>query len=125
MLGFDSQMEIGRKLRELRSARNLTQGDIEQRTGLLRCYTSNVENCRITPSLATIEKYAQALEMPLYRIFCDEDPSEKPIILKASLDFEKTEDGRAQTKAFAAAWKKLGRKDRRLLVAIAEILVRS
>jgi transcriptional regulator with XRE-family HTH domain len=65
MLGFDSQMEIGRKLRELRSARNLTQGDIEQRTGLLRCYTSNVENCRITPSLATIEKYAQALETEL------------------------------------------------------------
>jgi transcriptional regulator with XRE-family HTH domain len=118
-------MEIGPKLRELRKARNLTQGDIEQHTGLLRSYTANVENCRITPSLATIEKYARAFEVPLYRIFCDDDLKERPIILKVSLDFEKTEDGRAQTKAFAAAWKKLNRKNRRLLVAIAEILVRS
>jgi hypothetical protein len=31
-------MIIGDRLRELREAKNLSQGDIEKRTGLLRCF---------------------------------------------------------------------------------------
>src|ERR1700693_5905996 len=116
-------MEIGRKLRELRTARKLTQDDIEKRTGLLRQYTSQVENGRVTPGLKTVEKYARALEIPLYRIFCDEEAREKPILLKAELDFEKTEEGLTQMKAFAAAWSRLNERDRRLLGVIARILV--
>jgi hypothetical protein len=37
-------MLIGQRLRELREAKKLSQGDIEKRTGLLRCYTSRVAN---------------------------------------------------------------------------------
>jgi transcriptional regulator with XRE-family HTH domain len=62
-------MEIGRKLRELRVAENLSQGDIERRTGLLPAYTSRVENGHTTPSIATLEKYARALDIPLYTLF--------------------------------------------------------
>lgn len=62
-------MDIGRKLRELRLAENLSQGEIEKRTGLLRAYTSRVENGHSTPSIATLEKYARALEIPLYALF--------------------------------------------------------
>jgi transcriptional regulator with XRE-family HTH domain len=64
-------MEIGRTLRELRIAENLSQGDIQRRTGLLRAYTSRVENGRTSPSIATLEKYARALDVPLYTLFCD------------------------------------------------------
>lgn len=53
----------------------LTQGDIEQRAGLLRCYTSRVENGHTVPSLETIEKIARALNIPLYQVFYD---GEKP-----------------------------------------------
>jgi transcriptional regulator with XRE-family HTH domain len=66
-------MEIGRKLKKLREDRNLSQGDIEKRTGLLRCYTSRVENGYTVPSVDTLEKYARALEVPLYRFFTDEE----------------------------------------------------
>ena len=62
-------MNIGRKLRELRIAENLSQGDIEERTGLLRAYTSRVEHGHTTPSIATLEKYATALDVPLYTLF--------------------------------------------------------
>ena len=62
-------MNIGRKLRELRIAENLSQGDIEERTGLLRAYTSRVENGHTSPSIATLEKYATALDVPLYTLF--------------------------------------------------------
>ncbi len=68
-------MLIGERIRVLRERRGLTQGDIEERTGLLRCYTSRVENGHTVPSLETIEKIARALEMPLYQVFYD---GEKP-----------------------------------------------
>jgi transcriptional regulator with XRE-family HTH domain len=64
-------MQIGLKLRELRIAKNLSQGDIEMRTGLLRSYTSRVEHGMTTPTIQTLEKYANALKVPLYTFFHD------------------------------------------------------
>jgi len=79
-----SLVEIGQRLRELREAKNLSQGDIEKRTGLLRCYTSRVENGYTVPSVATLEKYARALEIPLYRLFYEgEEPPKKPKLSRA------------------------------------------
>ena len=60
-------MVIGDRLKTLREAKDLSQGDIEQRTGLLRCYVSRVENGHTVPSLETLEKFARALE-PRYTI---------------------------------------------------------
>lgn len=68
-------MLIGDRIRTLRQMQGLTQGDIEQRAGLLRCYTSRVENGHTVPSLETIEKIARALNIPLYQVFYD---GEKP-----------------------------------------------
>ena len=48
-------MVIGDRLKTLREAKDLSQGDIEQRTGLLRCYVSRVENGHTVPSLETLE----------------------------------------------------------------------
>jgi transcriptional regulator with XRE-family HTH domain len=69
-------MIIGDRLRAFREEKKLSQGDIEQRTGLFRCYTSRVENGHTVPSIETLEKYARALEIPLYQLFYDGD--EKP-----------------------------------------------
>ena len=64
-------MMIGRRLRTLREQASLSQGDIEKRTGLLRCYISRVENGHTVPSLETLERMAAALEVPLYELFYD------------------------------------------------------
>src|SRR5271165_3524269 len=81
-------MQIAQRLRELRDAKNFSQGEIEKRTGLLRCYTSRVENGHTVPSIETLEKYARALEVPLYRLFYEgEEPPKKPKLPPA----EKTE----------------------------------
>jgi transcriptional regulator with XRE-family HTH domain len=64
-------MLIGNRLKELRESRQLSQGDIEKRTGLLRCYISRVENGHTVPSVETLEKMARALEVPTYRLFHD------------------------------------------------------
>jgi transcriptional regulator with XRE-family HTH domain len=62
---------IGEKLKLLREQKNLSQGDIEHRTGMLRCYISRVENGHTVPAVETLEKFAQALEVPLYQFFYD------------------------------------------------------
>jgi transcriptional regulator with XRE-family HTH domain len=75
-------MKIGQRLRELREAKNLSQGDMQQRTGLLRCYTSRVECGHTVPTIETLEKYARALESPLYKFFYEgEEPPKKPKLL--------------------------------------------
>ncbi len=66
-------MLIGDRLRDLRQGKKLSQGDIEKRTGLLRCYISRVENGHTVPAVETLEKMARALECPLYQIFYDGD----------------------------------------------------
>ncbi len=61
-------MIISERLRELREAKQLSQGDIEKRTGLLRCYLSRVENGHTIPAIETLEKIARALEVPIYQL---------------------------------------------------------
>src|SRR5882762_9640933 len=64
-------MDIGNRLTSLREQKKLSQGDIEKRTGLLRCYISRVENGHTVPAIETLEKIARALEMPLYQLMYD------------------------------------------------------
>jgi transcriptional regulator with XRE-family HTH domain len=71
---------IGERLKKLRELRKMSQGDVEKRTGLLRCYISRVENGHTVPSVDTLEKMARALEIPLYRLFTDDAHIKKPHI---------------------------------------------
>jgi len=64
-------MVISNRLRAIREKKDLSQGDIEKRTGLKRCYVSRVENGHTVPSIETLEKMARALEVPLYQFFYD------------------------------------------------------
>jgi len=66
-------MIIGNRLKSIREAKKLSQGDLEVRTGLLRSYTSRVENGHTVPSLETLEKFARALGMPMYQLMYDGD----------------------------------------------------
>jgi transcriptional regulator with XRE-family HTH domain len=78
-------MIIGDRLRALREEKKLSQGDIEKRTGLLRCYISRVENGHTVPAIETLEKMARALEVPLYQLFYEgEEPPKLPNLLKRS-----------------------------------------
>ena len=70
-------MIIGDRLRALREEKNLSQGDIEKRTGLIRCYVSRVENNHTVPAIETLEKFARALEVPMYQLFYDSDEPPK------------------------------------------------
>jgi transcriptional regulator with XRE-family HTH domain len=62
-------MDVGFRLKQLREWRKFSQGKIEKRTGLLRCYISRVENGHTVPSIETLEKMARALEVQMYQLF--------------------------------------------------------
>jgi transcriptional regulator with XRE-family HTH domain len=116
-------MVIGERLQELRESKNLSQGDMEHRTGLLRCYTSRVENGHTVPPAETLEKYARALEIPLYRLFCDgSEPLQKPKL--ASTEGKEPMWGangreRGELSRFVNALSRMEEGQRRLLLAVA------
>jgi transcriptional regulator with XRE-family HTH domain len=57
-------MVIADRLKALRAQKNMSQADIEKRTGLLRWYISRVENGHTVPAIETLEKMARALKSP-------------------------------------------------------------
>jgi transcriptional regulator with XRE-family HTH domain len=104
-------MNIGNTIRELRLERSMSQGDIEKRTGLLRCYLSRVENGHTIPSLETLKKIAGALEIPLGQFFSEET-------VKDAYGFSLSEDEikfLTQVQRYSAH---LSENDRKLLLAM-------
>ena len=105
-------MLICDRLRSIREEKNLSQGDIEKRTGLLRCYVSRVENGHTVPAVETIEKFARALDVPIYQLFYDGDkPPELANLPK-------------RTTAADIAWGTTG-KDARFLTKLRRLLART
>lgn len=124
----NAPMIIGTRLKKLREERNLSQGDIEKRTGLLRCYISRVENGHTVPSLETLERLAAALELPLYQLFYEGDePPPLPNLSKRQtteelvLDAEQDKELRFYEKVKRLLIR-IDEKDRQLLLYMAQKL---
>jgi transcriptional regulator with XRE-family HTH domain len=121
-------MVIGTRLRKLREDRKLSQGDIEERTGLLRCYISRVENGHTIPSIETLERIASALEIPLYELFYEgNEPPPLPNLSKRKSTEELVLDEEAQRELrfFEKVKRLMGRineRDRQLLLYMAQKL---
>ncbi len=118
-------MIIGDRLRALREEKKFSQGDIEKRTGLLRCYISRVENGHTVPAIETLEKMARALEVPLYQLFYDgEEPPELPNLPKRKTADEIVFGSSGKEARFLTKFRRLlGRideEDRRLLLYMAQ-----
>ena len=121
-------MVIGRRLRKLREDKTFSQGDIEKRTGLLRCYISRVENGHTVPSLETLERLAAALEVPLFQLFYEgDDPPLLPNLSARESAEELVVDEAAdkELRFFDKVRRLLGKideKDRQLLLYMAQKL---
>jgi transcriptional regulator with XRE-family HTH domain len=117
-------MEVGKRLRETREAKNLSQGDIEHRTGLLRCYVSRVENGHTVPSLETLEKFSRAFEIPTYQLFigADEKPRPVPHALRTAVKEKSFGSTSKEEKFLIKFWRllsKMQEQDRTVLLAVA------
>jgi len=122
-------MIIGDHLRILRGQRKLSQGDIEKRTGLLRCYISRVENGHTVPAVETLEKMARALDMHLYQLLYD--GPEPPNLPKPTVGRKDSGDDWGSSVRDARFLAKLRRylsqmtpRDRRILMAMVSQLLK-
>ncbi|HEY0796862.1 MAG TPA: helix-turn-helix transcriptional regulator [Acidisarcina sp.] len=105
-------MKIGTTIRGYRLQKGFSQGDIEKRTGLLRCYLSRVENGHTVPSIDTLSKIAIALDLPLAQFFAEDS-------LNSDLQAQKLTDEElrflTQIRRYSS---NLNESDRRLLLAM-------
>jgi len=118
---YPALMLIGQRLRELRETKHLSQGEIEKRTGLLRCYISRVENGHTVPTVETLEKMARALEVPLYKLFYDGGGPPKKLKLPTRAVGEWGAKGRerGELRLFAKALAGMNDRKRKLLLEMA------
>ena len=110
-------MLIGDRLRQLRESNYMSQGDIEKRTGLLRCYVSRLENGHTVPSIETLEKFAAVFDVPLWKIFYEGDQPTTPLLSSRDLGQSEIESAKDR-KFYLKLARLLGRmteKDRHLL----------
>jgi transcriptional regulator with XRE-family HTH domain len=123
-------MAIGARIRQLREQKKLSQGDIERMTGLLRCYTSRVENGHTIPSLETLERYAAALGLPLYQLFyTGDEPAPTPNLTpRQTLEELAEEEGKQGADArfllkLRSLLENIRDSDRQVLLSLARKLV--
>lgn len=120
-------MIVSEKLRAIRTKKNLTQGDIQKRTGLLRCYISRLENGHTVPSLSTIEKLARALEVPTYEIVYDGDdlpPATKWRMPKSDAGWGSSGPDALMFGKFRLLLSRLNKKDTNTLLSTASEMAR-
>lgn len=115
-------MIIGERLRLLREAKVLSQGDIEERSGLSRCYVCRVESGRTIPSLGTLERWSRALQISLYQIFYEGEAPPPWVLPKPSVPSSDQES--RLLNQFRKAFAKMDDRERDLLLQLARIMER-
>jgi len=63
--GMTKTSTVGKKIREMRNAKGLTQAELARAAGMVRPNLSRIEAGRHRPSLATLERIAAALKLPV------------------------------------------------------------
>ena len=118
-------MDVGDRLKQFRELRGLSQGKIEELTGLPRSYISRVENGHIIPSVKTLQRFARALDMPLYQLLYEGEKPPKLLKTQAQEidDLASRGKGRRTFLKLQNALQKMSESDRALLVYMAAKMV--
>jgi transcriptional regulator with XRE-family HTH domain len=118
-------MDVGDRLKQFRELKGLTQVEIEERTGLLRGYISRVENGHTVPTIETLERFARALDMPLYQLLYEGEKPPRPLLTEAENidDWASQGKGRRVFSKLQKAIQKMSVPDRALLLYMAAKIV--
>ncbi len=115
-------MLIGRRLREIREAKGLSQVEISRATGLVQPYVSRVESGHTVPTIETLEKWARALKMPLYGLFYDGEGPPQPLKLPSENEQKLWGDAEQESQELdelRQSLAKMKERDRRILLSLA------
>jgi transcriptional regulator with XRE-family HTH domain len=119
-----ANMMIGERLQTLRETKKLSQGDIEKRTGLLRCYISRVENGHTVPAIETLEKMARALDVPMYHLMYDGDKPPQAQVDSSDNAWGSHGKDRRYLHKICRSLSRMNDGDRNLLMGLAENMTR-
>jgi len=111
-------MDIGKRLRELRHAKGMSQGDVEDRLGLSRCYISQVENGRTIPTLGVLERWARAMGFGLHQIFMAGEGQREATGVHASIPIG------SQELTLLGLFRELSAEDKSLLISLAREMLK-
>jgi transcriptional regulator with XRE-family HTH domain len=96
----EQTMDVGIRLRELRQERGLSMRSLARLSGLSTNALSMIERGRTSPSVSTLYKISEALEIPITAFFRTEPPRQAIVFRKA--------DGRSQVQFQRGLWEGLG-----------------
>jgi transcriptional regulator with XRE-family HTH domain len=71
-------MLLAIRLHHLRIQKGLFVSELAEQSGLSASYISQIEKGQAIPSCQALDRLAEALDVPLYRLFYDDDPPPTP-----------------------------------------------
>ena len=66
-----SELQLGKRVRQIRLSHNLTLEEASQRTGLARSTLSKIENEQISPTFQAVQKLAKGLDIDIPQLFAN------------------------------------------------------
>ena len=67
-----TDLQLGSRIRALRQARRRTLRDVAERAGVTESFLSQVERDVTSPSIATVQRIARALDLSIAQLFAEE-----------------------------------------------------
>ena len=86
-----TQKLLSKNLKEIRKEKGLNQNTIAERSGVIASTYSRIESCVVSPNLSTLEKLAEAMEVPMERLFKQDMNADKTLLEKLAM-IENMED---------------------------------
>ena len=69
-----TELQLGPRIRSLRQARQVTLRELAERAGVTESFLSQVEREVTSPSIASVQRIARALDLGIAELFVDEPP---------------------------------------------------
>jgi transcriptional regulator with XRE-family HTH domain len=69
-----TELQLGPRIRSLRQARQVTLRQLAERAGVTESFLSQVEREVTSPSIASVQRIARALDLGIAELFVDEPP---------------------------------------------------
>ena len=115
------EKDVGERIKTIHESKDMSQGDIERKTGLLRCYISRVENGHTVPAIEMLEKMARAMDVDLYQIFYNAENGQPKELKLSKRENVKLSSKDANILArLSTLIPRMGDRDKTLLVGFAQ-----
>jgi transcriptional regulator with XRE-family HTH domain len=69
-----NDLQLGPRIRALRQARSVTLRELAERAGVTESFLSQVERERTSPSIASVQRIARALDLTIAELFTEQAP---------------------------------------------------